>query len=339
MTTTFLPCPAGNCQYREPYDVADGNGDPAYDRLRDHLKTEHKVPAAEVGPLISYHVRPVTRESVPLLVGEQVAAYRVEVLREAVTKLDEKILAIAVGSGPPEQQPDGRVSGLCAAVGILRRMAEDAGPVGKVIRKDETTQPVRRAERFYRELEPTQNDDEWVRCSHPHCPNAERFAKAPERGWQHGHMDTWLCPEHRTDGAKDTASSGETTQPAPSPDRRERYAAALREADTYAQLGNRQDLDRFVTAAITMADTELDPVYRSGYRTGRMHAGGQPTQTAEACANCRWTFNPDDTRFNGHARHRDTPFCRCCVDRCHDSEIADHQCAVCRTPAKGGDAR
>lgn len=38
--------------------------------------------------------------------------------------------------------------------------------------------------------------DEWVRCSQPHCPNAERFAKAPERGWTHHHMDTWLCPEH-----------------------------------------------------------------------------------------------------------------------------------------------
>lgn len=116
---------------------------------------------------------------------------------------DEKILAIAVGSGPPEQQPDGRVSRLCAAVAILRRMAEGSGQAGE-----------------------------------------------------------------------DTASSGESTQPAPSPDRRERYAAALREADTYAQLADSRDLDRFVSAAIAMADSELDPVYRSGYRTGRMHAGG-----------------------------------------------------------------
>lgn len=39
-------------------------------------------------------------------------------------------------------------------------------------------------------------DDEWVRCSASHCPNAERFTKAPERGWEHCHMDTWLCPKH-----------------------------------------------------------------------------------------------------------------------------------------------
>jgi hypothetical protein len=68
--------------------------------------------------------------------------------------------------------------------------------------------------------------------------------------------------------------TGDTTQTTEQPDpRRDRYAAALREADTYAQLGNRRDLKRFVTAAIAMADTELDPVYRSGYGTGRMHAG------------------------------------------------------------------
>ena len=37
-------------------------------------------------------------------------------------------------------------------------------------------------------------EDEWVRCSGLHCPNAERFAKAAERGWQTGGMGTWQCP-------------------------------------------------------------------------------------------------------------------------------------------------
>lgn len=40
------------------------------------------------------------------------------------------------------------------------------------------------------------NGDEWVSCSRSHCPNAERYEKATERGWQHGHMGTWQCPQH-----------------------------------------------------------------------------------------------------------------------------------------------
>jgi hypothetical protein len=47
--------------------------------------------------------------------------------------------------------------------------------------------------------------DEWVRCAHPHCPNGEWFAKAAERGWEHGHMDTWLCPQCAADAAVDGA--------------------------------------------------------------------------------------------------------------------------------------
>jgi hypothetical protein len=49
-----------------------------------------------------------------------------------------------------------------------------------------------------------------------------------------------------------------------------------------------------------------------------------------ACAACHRPFDPADTRWDGAARQRDTPFCRACVDRCHDSEIADHRCPVCR---------
>lgn len=47
------------------------------------------------------------------------------------------------------------------------------------------------------------------------------------------------------------------------------------------------------------------------------------------CASCRLAFDPTDTRFDGCARSYDTPWCRACVDRCHDSEIADHRCRVC----------
>jgi hypothetical protein len=52
-------------------------------------------------------------------------------------------------------------------------------------------------------------------------------------------------------------------------------------------------------------------------------------EPAEACGKCKTPFDPADTRFDGHARYRDTPYCRGCVDACHDNEIADHRCVIC----------
>jgi DNA-binding transcriptional ArsR family regulator len=57
-------------------------------------------------------------------------------------------------------------------------------------------------------------------------------------------------------------------------ERLERYITALRDADTYAQLSDRRDLVRLAEAVIAVANDETDPVYRSGYNTGRMHADG-----------------------------------------------------------------
>ena len=56
--------------------------------------------------------------------------------------------------------------------------------------------------------------------------------------------------------------------------RTERYIAALRSADMYALVERRDDLKRFAEAVIAVANDETDPVYRSGYAAGRMHAGG-----------------------------------------------------------------
>lgn len=50
---------------------------------------------------------------------------------------------------------------------------------------------------------------------------------------------------------------------------------------------------------------------------------------ADACGKCRTAFDPTDTRFDGHAQYHETPYCRSCVDRCHDTEIADHRCVIC----------
>ncbi|CAL9369887.1 hypothetical protein SUDANB140_00831 [Streptomyces sp. enrichment culture] len=56
---------------------------------------------------------------------------------------------------------------------------------------------------------------------------------------------------------------------------------------------------------------------------------GGPASENERCGKCRQPFDPSDTRFDGHARHKDTPYCRGCVDRCHDNEVADHRCVIC----------
>ncbi|MEV2249361.1 hypothetical protein AB0I94_02190 [Streptomyces sp. NPDC050147] len=55
-------------------------------------------------------------------------------------------------------------------------------------------------------------------------------------------------------------------------DRIERYVTALNDADTYAQLERRDDRVRFARAVMAVADAETDPVYKSGYDTGVMHA-------------------------------------------------------------------
>jgi hypothetical protein len=56
-------------------------------------------------------------------------------------------------------------------------------------------------------------------------------------------------------------------------ERLDRYVTALRDADQNAQL-TPADLIRFAVAVIAVANDETDPVYRSGYTTGYVHAGG-----------------------------------------------------------------
>ncbi|MFB7776870.1 hypothetical protein [Streptomyces bauhiniae] len=42
--------------------------------------------------------------------------------------------------------------------------------------------------------------EEWVRCSHSPCPNAERHARVAERGWSAGVPGAWKCPQHAEAG-------------------------------------------------------------------------------------------------------------------------------------------
>ncbi|MGW0495085.1 hypothetical protein ACWD0Z_06480 [Streptomyces sp. NPDC003007] len=67
-------------------------------------------------------------------------------------------------------------------------------------------------------------------------------------------------------------------------ERIERYVNALNDADTYAQLSKRTDRERLARAVMAVADAETDPVYKSGYDTGRMHAGGDRARVLREAA-------------------------------------------------------
>lgn len=50
--------------------------------------------------------------------------------------------------------------------------------------------------------------------------------------------------------------------------------------------------------------------------------------TAGKCAKCGAVFDATDQSYGGTAPFPATPFCRGCIAMCHDTEIADHWCAV-----------
>ncbi|MEU9406222.1 hypothetical protein AB0E08_11015 [Streptomyces sp. NPDC048281] len=56
------------------------------------------------------------------------------------------------------------------------------------------------------------------------------------------------------------------------------------------------------------------------------------------CRRCRTPFDPADGRFDGNARHRETPWCRGCVDNCHEGG-AEHVCKICDPARYGGEPR
>jgi len=49
--------------------------------------------------------------------------------------------------------------------------------------------------------------------------------------------------------------------------------------------------------------------------------------SAQRCAKCRTPFDDANPRVDG--RSADAPYCRACVDNCHDNEITDHRCVIC----------
>ena len=64
-------------------------------------------------------------------------------------------------------------------------------------------------------------------------------------------------------------------------------------------------------------------------------AQGAGEREAAQCRRCHRQFNPSDRRFDGAARHRDTPWCRSCVDNCREGS-AEHICVICEPNRYGG---
>lgn len=62
-----------------------------------------------------------------------------------------------------------------------------------------------------------------------------------------------------------------------------------------------------------------------------------PEQTPGGCQRCKRPFDPGDTRFDGQARSGSTPWCRSCVDRCHESSDAFHACPICAASTSDSD--
>jgi hypothetical protein len=56
------------------------------------------------------------------------------------------------------------------------------------------------------------------------------------------------------------------------------------------------------------------------------------------CGRCHKPFDPADARFDGHARHGDTPWCRQCIDNCHEGS-AEHTCGICEPKRYGGEGQ
>lgn len=79
------------------------------------------------------------------------------------------------------------------------------------------------------------------------------------------------------------------------------------------------------------------PTAHLGFVLGHQYeAEVQPAQqpvapagaTAEACKRCGRTFVEDGKFVDSAAQYLDFPYCKTCVDRCHDTEIADHWCEI-----------
>ncbi|MFD1659985.1 hypothetical protein ACFSL4_17730 [Streptomyces caeni] len=120
-----------------------------------------------------------------------------------------------------------------------------------------------------------------------------------------------------------------------------------------ATIGDTEQHDRVLNERVMHARIALvgvlergdDPAWTTAYLrerlaehppTGYRHHGTPPPPS---CGKCRKPFDPADTRFDGRARHGETPWCRRCVDSCHESTDAFHACPICDPTRRGGEGR
>lgn len=122
------------------------------------------------------------------------------------------------------------------------------------------------------------------------------------------------------------------------PERVERYINALNEADTYAQLERRDDRMRFALAVMPVADAETDPVYKSGYDTGRMHAGADRVRVLLEAAElieqaaCDADFT-EDPKFIAGLRTAVELLTRKAGEKSsREADATPRRCPVCRFP-------
>ncbi|GKQ37018.1 hypothetical protein [Streptomyces sp. A012304] len=109
------------------------------------------------------------------------------------------------------------------------------------------------------------------------------------------------------------------------------------------------DYDRRVLDRAALARTVLDGAlteapddiaWNTGYLKRKLTLEEQDAADRDnnRCRRCRTPFDPTDTRFDGRARHGDTPWCRTCINNCHDGGT-EHVCVICEPARYGGERR
>lgn len=110
----------------------------------------------------------------------------------------------------------------------------------------------------------------------------------------------------------------------------------------FLMAGFNRDLDTIVPRTQPTRDVRLP--FGLETRSGSPRTEEQPVVPADAtatdasCKKCGRTFVDDGKFVDSAARFGQTPFCRTCVGRCGDSEIADHWCEIDRYRRDQGSA-
>jgi hypothetical protein len=106
------------------------------------------------------------------------------------------------------------------------------------------------------------------------------------------------------------------------------------------------DYDKRILARASQAQCVLraaldgalaDIAWNTDYLGGKLAAeqADADERVKNLCKRCHKPFDSTDLRFDGRARHKDTPFCRSCVDNCGNGGT-EHACVICDPKRYGG---